>query len=73
MTSIDENFIHCLQNRMIFYPIRCWFIYNVLAAWRICGKAGKYVTSHAKTPKHTISNETRDQSLLDSKKQGTHY
>ena len=66
--------IHSLSNEQNdFYPIRCWFIYNVLAAWRICGKAGKYVTSHVKTPKHTISNETGDQSLLDSKKQGTHY
>lgn len=51
-----------------FYPVACWLL-CVLSAWRTCGKAGKYFTSHPKTQKHTISTETRDQGLPDSKKQ----
>ena len=53
-----------------FYSTRCWFIYNLLVVWRICGKAGKHFTSRAQTPKTQIKPETRACLTQKKKKPG---
>lgn len=51
-----------------FYSTRCWFIYNLLVAWRICGKAGKHFTSCAKTPKTQSQMKPETRACLTQKK-----
>lgn len=51
-----------------FYLIKCWFIYHVPNAWRICGKTGKGFTSHLKAQK-TQSQLKPETSACQTKKQ----
>lgn len=55
------------KNVWIFIQLVLVVAYNLLVAWRICGKAGKHFTSCARPQKHNLK-WNRDQSLPDSKK-----
>lgn len=72
------NIYSLSDNEENLYPIRCWLVYNVPSACRICGKTGKDFTSHPKTQKNTISAETRKLETSacqnkNNKTQGAYY